>query len=240
MTDAAPMSMLTSTGFGRRVGLRVPPSLVDEVRTALPWWWREATVEPEQWWDVPSAAESTLVVSELELWVAEHTVEAHFVHAGAVVVDGRALLLPGESFSGKSTLVAALLAAGAGYCSDEFAVLDAAGMVHAYPRPISLRRPDGTRPRVTARELGAEVVTGPVPLGAVAVLRYDAAGWAVRDISPATAVLALLENSPAAQCNSEALVDAYAAAVSRPDVQLFTGTRGEAGSAARTLLAAVR
>ena len=63
-----------------------------------------------------------------------------FVHAGVVAVDGRALLLPGGSFTGKTTLVAALLRAGAQYGSDEYAVLDEAGLVlPAYPRPLSIR-----------------------------------------------------------------------------------------------------
>ena len=47
-----------------------------------------------------------------------------FVHAGAVAWQGRAIIIPGASLSGKSTLVAELVRAGATYLSDEFAVLD--------------------------------------------------------------------------------------------------------------------
>ena len=46
--------------------------------------------------------------------------------------------LPGHSFSGKSTLVAALVRAGAVYYSDEFAVLDPDGFVHPYAKALSL------------------------------------------------------------------------------------------------------
>jgi len=79
-----------------------------------------------------------------------------FVHAGVVAVDGRALVLPGPSFSGKTTLVAALVRAGATYLSDEFAVLDADGRVHPYPKPLSIRRHGGwAQTDVPAAALGA-------------------------------------------------------------------------------------
>ena len=55
---------------------------------------------------------------------------------------GRAILVPGHSFQGKSTLVQAFVAAGALYFSDELALIDGAGQVHPYPRPMMLR--DGT------------------------------------------------------------------------------------------------
>jgi hypothetical protein len=42
------------------------------------------------------------------------------------------MVLPGKSFAGKTTLVAALVRAGAEYWSDEYAVLDANGDVHPY------------------------------------------------------------------------------------------------------------
>src|SRR5262249_53029615 len=76
-----------------------------------------------------------LVEASLQLHVAEMAPQHVFVHAGVVGYGGRAILLPGRSFSGKTTLVAELARAGAEYYSDEYAVLDSAGAVHAYPRP---------------------------------------------------------------------------------------------------------
>src|ERR687894_479249 len=49
-----------------------------------------------------------------------------------VARGGRALVRPGPSLSGKTTLVAALVRSGAAYLSDEFAVLDPEGRVHPY------------------------------------------------------------------------------------------------------------
>jgi len=46
-------------------------------------------------------------------YIAVHATERIFVHAGAVAHNGRLIVIPGMSFSGKSTLVAALVRAGA-------------------------------------------------------------------------------------------------------------------------------
>ncbi len=85
--------------------------------------------------------------SDLQLYTAEMAPNRLFVHAGVVGWQGKAILLPGRSYSGKSTLVAALLQAGATYYSDEYALLDARGRVHPYPKPLSLRSPTGEPPR---------------------------------------------------------------------------------------------
>ena len=53
--------------------------------------------------------------SELQLAVARLARPEVFVHAGVVAVNGRAILVPGRSGAGKTTLVRALLAAGATY-----------------------------------------------------------------------------------------------------------------------------
>ncbi len=77
----------------------------------------------------------------LMIHVAEYAPEFVFVHAGVVAWQGRALLLPGVSHAGKSTLVAELVRAGATYYSDEFALLDSHGRVHPFARDLRIRRP---------------------------------------------------------------------------------------------------
>ena len=77
--------------------------------------------------------------SELRGHVADHATDGFFIHAGVVAHRGRGIVIPGDSFSGKTTLVAELVRAGAGYYSDEFAVIDAEGLVHPYARPLSFR-----------------------------------------------------------------------------------------------------
>src|SRR5579884_3269688 len=69
-----------------------------------------------------------------------------FIHAGVVRVGAAAVVIPGRTFSGKSTLVAALVRAGATYYSDEYAAVDADGMIHPYAKPLSSRPLDSGAP----------------------------------------------------------------------------------------------
>src|SRR5438093_9745682 len=62
--------------------------------------------------------------SDLHRYVAQTSRRHVFVHAGAVGWRGRAIVIPGASMSGKTTLVSAFVQAGATYYSDEYAVLD--------------------------------------------------------------------------------------------------------------------
>src|SRR5215472_11774288 len=70
--------------------------------------------------------------SHLQLTVAEYAPRRVFVHAGVVAWKEQVIMIPGASFSGKSSLVAEFLRAGATYYSDEYAVIDAHGRVHPY------------------------------------------------------------------------------------------------------------
>src|SRR5882724_3476225 len=78
--------------------------------------------------------------SDLRLFVAEVAHRRVFVHAGVVGWKGKAIVIPGRSFSGKSTLVAEFIRAGAAYYSDEYAVLDSRGRVHPFSKPLQLRQ----------------------------------------------------------------------------------------------------
>jgi HprK-related kinase A len=62
------------------------------------------------------------------------------VHSAVVARGDRAALLPAPPESGKSTLCAALVAAGWRLCSDEFALVDpGTSDIYPLPRPISLK-----------------------------------------------------------------------------------------------------
>lgn len=89
--------------------------------------------------------------SQLHLRVATLARTRLFVHAGVVGCEGGAMVIPGRSHTGKSSLVAALLAHGAAYYSDEYAVLDDAGRVHPFPRTLHIRERSGQTRRSSHR-----------------------------------------------------------------------------------------
>ena len=85
------------------------------------------------------------------------------LHAGAVVRDGRVLLLPGQSGSGKSTLTAWLTSRGCGYLTDELVLLPARSELQtlACTRPLCIKH--GAAP----------IVKGLLPPGQEAALEDD-------------------------------------------------------------------
>lgn len=147
--------------------------------------------------------------SHLQLLVAANSTEGLFIHAGVVGWQGKAIVIPGRTFSGKSTLVAALVKAGATYYSDEYAIIDEAGQVWPYPRLLSLRNTDGHQGRrCHPEDLGGEIGTGPLPIGLVVITQYEAnARWQARELTPAKAMLALLDNTVAARSQPHNTMD---------------------------------
>ena len=170
--------------------------------------------------------------------VAAHAKNRVFIHAGCVAWRGRAIILPGHSFAGKSTLVAALLQAGATNYSDEYAVLDKAGHVYPYPRRLSLRDGDTVvRRRCTAEDLGSQTGVDPIPVGMILRTRYrQGARWSPKPMSVGEAAMVLWGNAAAATYVPRECLAAIHAAVECP-VRL-QGPRGEADETAREVLAA--
>ncbi|MGK0276499.1 MAG: hypothetical protein ACI9N0_002893 [Ilumatobacter sp.] len=70
-----------------------------------------------------------LVVAELTARALQSRHDHLVLHAGAVVLDGRTILVSGRSGAGKSTLTVALIDAGGRYLSDEAVVIDGNGQV---------------------------------------------------------------------------------------------------------------
>jgi len=175
--------------------------------------------------------------SHMQLYVAEMARDKVFVHAGAVGWRGKAIVIPGRSNTGKTTLVAELVRAGATYYSDEYAVLDMRGRVYPFARPLAIRSDDGSRlQKHSVETLGGRAGAGPLPVGLVIVSTYRAgARWRPRLISPGKGALELLDNSVPAQRRPEAVLAALHAVVSRAPV--LKGARGEAGDMVPRLLA---
>ena len=165
---------------------------------------------------------------DMPLEIGARTRQWVFVHAGVVGLGGRALLLPGRSFAGKSTLVEGLVRAGATYYSDEFAVLDREGRVHPFARPLSRRAAGEFKGQpVPVAELGGEVGTTPLPVAALVLTHFRAGArtrW--RRLSPGQGVLGMMENAVAARTRPEVVLPVVTRVAQQATV--LKGVRGEA------------
>jgi hypothetical protein len=114
----------------------------------------------------------------------------YFVHAAVLAWRGRALVLPGLSRAGKSTLALALVLEGADYLSDELLAYTAAGRAEPVPRALKIRDECvAAFPELAASFVGggegrflpfsalrADVLSAPAPIGAVCAPRWSPAG----------------------------------------------------------------
>jgi len=165
--------------------------------------------------------------SALDFGVALGSPNSVFVHAGVVGWRERALIVPGESGSGKTSLVAELVKAGATYYSDEYAVLDQRGRVHSYPRPLYVRPFDGgPRKRVTVEKLGGRRGAHALAVGLVLLTKFTpGATWKPRSLPSGEALLGMLANTVAARTRSRDVLSTLRQVVLNAPV--LTSDRGE-------------
>ncbi len=168
-----------------------------------------------------------VVIRNLRGWFA--------VHAGTVAWRERAILVPGMSHAGKSSLVAALLRRGAIYYSDEYAMIDPNGLVHPYPRPVLLRYGTCFQEPVLPEDLNSFGGSTPVPMGWIFEVKYAEGGaWNVEPMEQSQAVFALLQNTPHILIDSPTMMSHFERAAQRATG--FRGERGEADDAAERIL----
>jgi hypothetical protein len=253
--------------YGLRVGVRTnAPGLLEQVGPRLPPGWRASTsplvdqifslwVDPggtrrpsrvyagrcRRARTVDLAHALAVLESEIRQCVATGAERRTFVHAGVVGWRGRAIVIPGRSRSGKTTLVAALVKAGASYLSDEFAVLDGRGRVHPFAKPLSIRGASGCDRHARAQrveELGGSCATAPLPVRLVVLTEHRAgAEWLPQRLSAGQAVLELLAHTVPARLRPEASLLSLERSVARAVV--LKGARGEASDLAQVLLRSV-
>ncbi|MEJ7623135.1 MAG: hypothetical protein WKF34_04020 [Pyrinomonadaceae bacterium] len=133
--------------------------------------------------------------SILRVSVGEYSPDRVFMHAGVVGWKGSAILLPADSFEGKSTLVAELVRNGADYYSDDFALFDEDGLVHAFPRPLAMRADDGkfSPYLLTVEDLAGTVGATPIPVGNVLFTGYvPGKRWSPKRLSPGEGVMGMI------------------------------------------------
>lgn len=175
----------------------------------------------------------------LMIHVGECAPDFVFIHAGVVAWQGRALLLPGVSHAGKSTLVAELVRAGATYYSDEFALLDSRGRVHPFARDLRMRRPGKSdQTPVSVAQLEGHAGTEPVRVAMIAFTEFaENACWAPEPLSPGRAVLELLLHSLPVQRTPARVLTTLSTTVQNAIV--CKSLRGEAAPTAQALISAL-
>jgi hypothetical protein len=185
--------------------------------------------------DVEIAAHT--LESRVHQYVAANAQQVVFVHAGVVSWKGKAVLLPGRSRSGKSTMVMGLVNAGATYYSDEYAVIDASGYVHPFQRPLRLRS-DVTRTGSFAGNWTYDADLPPLPVGLVLCTKFDQTGvWQPRLLTEGETLLALLQNTVAVRRQAELSIRALKNAVA--SATGLESDRGDAGHATQHIVRSI-
>jgi hypothetical protein len=143
-----------------------------------------------------------------------------FLRAGVVGWRGQAILICGPRSGGTTTLVKALVRAGAAHYSDQYAVLDARGRVHAYPHRLTSAEENGGK-------FGDQSGTKPLPVGLIVLTEYQSeARWRPRTLSAGQAMLALLANTVQARQRPKAALAICRLVAS--SATILKGKRGEA------------
>lgn len=173
----------------------------------------------------------------LRIEVAEYAKSNVFLHAGVVGWKGHAIVIPANSFAGKTRLTAELVKNGADYYSDEYAVLDESGRVHPFPRKLSIRYSGPTRERqVSAGELGGSSGEEPIPVGMVLLTTFKkGASWDPQVLSPGKGILEIIPQTIPILQSAEFSLKVLDLVARRAII--VKSARGDAKKFAKTLLA---
>ena len=173
--------------------------------------------------------------SILRVAIGEYAVDRVFLHAGVVGWKGKAIVMPADSFQGKSTLVSELVKLGAEYYSDEFAILDADGLVHPFARRIGRRTEDFQAYELTVEDLGGKYGKHPVPVGLVLLTSYEPdAQWNPEILTPGNGLLKIIPYTLSIRYRTEFSMQVLHNITSRAII--ISGTRGSAERFAERLL----
>jgi hypothetical protein len=178
--------------------------------------------------------------SDMNIRIAQAARSRFFVHAGVVGWNGQAIVIPGPSYSGKTTLVKEFLDHGATYYSDEFAVLDRRGYVHPFARALGIRQEISQKQiKVSAADLGAKTGVGSLPVGLLLFTHFQGATrWRPRTLSAGNGALKLLANALSAREQPGRAFVFLERAVHR--ARILSGKRGEAKDVVQSSLAALQ
>jgi hypothetical protein len=140
--------------------------------------------------------------SRVRLAIAEQAPRHVFVHAGVVSWKGRGILIPGDSLSGKTSLVVELVKLGAAYYSDEYAVINHRGLIEPFPRHLGLRvtpQSFGQSDR-SVEEIGGRAGRKNISAGLVVITEYrPGSSWQPSVISSGQGILQMMKHTISAR-----------------------------------------
>ena len=166
--------------------------------------------------------------------VAEHSQRRVFVRAGVVGWRDRAIVIPGGPRSGKTTLVRALVACGATYYSDEYAVFDGGSVQPYRSRPPEWIGEGGGLSFLLDEIRGVEPIA-PLPVGIVLFAPHQpGAVFKPKLISRGKSLLGLFKHAVAAQRRPEQVLRVLDVITRRCNA--LEGLRGDAHGVATYLL----
>ena len=176
--------------------------------------------------------------TDLMVHVADHAPNHVFLHAAVVAIANRAIVLPGPSHAGKTTLTAALVRAGATYYSDEYAILQPSGLIEPYARDLQIRTIPGEELQTPTpvEHLQGKAGTAPIRAALIAFIDYfPKATWSPETVTPGMAVLEMLRHTIPVQRTPARVLSTLTALVA--NTTIFRTQRDEADQAAHRLLA---
>lgn len=153
---------------------------------------------PPPYTPLPERMAPIMFEQALNWCVATRTFTHLILHAAVVAKDGRAVIVPGQSGQGKSTLCAALVARGWRHVSDEFALMDPASLaITAHPRPISLKNQSLAVVAAWAPELRQSPAYEGTPKGTIGYIRPSRAAIeaAAEPVAPVAVVFPRYDGS---------------------------------------------
>jgi hypothetical protein len=175
--------------------------------------------------------------SEVRRCVAEFAVGRVFIHSGVVEWRGRVILIPGTSFSGKTTLTAAFVKHGAVYYSDEYAILDEEGFVYPFPKTLSLRTEADRMTQIEhdAKSLGGKIAAGKGRLGLVLITGYSKKGkWKPQLLTPAKGILEIIKHTVPIRTNPNYVIKVLNEAIK--GAKIIKSKRGDAAATVELIL----
>ena len=175
--------------------------------------------------------------SLVRLTVAEFAESKVFIHAGVVAWHGKAIIIPGKSFQGKTTLVKELTKQGATYYSDEYAVLDADGYVHPFAKTLSVRELNDSygQTEISVEAIGGKQGIEPLAVGMILLTVYEPdAVWQPQILSDGLGILEMLPHTIPTILNPKFSLKVLNNTVKRAII--VKSKRGEAAQVAKKVL----